>query len=180
MFVLLNHSVKQELGEALWGSRSGPCPGSESRILILAPSWTSHEYESLISSSAKWRQNPCPPYSQGCWTKRIMCMLHFENGTVLHKNKALIIQGHHVFLWGSGNVCSLVEKVFNHLLCCRDCTSQELPHEGEVWGSGNGPKGGGSVSICHRLKMSARDKLVTMVLATLEGLPHEEGMVCMS
>lgn len=142
MFVLLNHSVKQKLGEASWGSRSSPCPGSESRILIPAPSWASHEHESLISLSSKWRQNPCSPYSQGCWTKRIICMQHFENGSVLHKYKTLIIQAHHVFLWRSGNVCRLVEKIFNHWLCCRDCTFQELPHEGEVWGSGNGPKGG--------------------------------------
>lgn len=52
-----------------WGSRSGPRPGSESRILIPAPSWTSHEDESLKPSSAKWRQKPHPPYSQGCGTK---------------------------------------------------------------------------------------------------------------
>lgn len=63
------------------------------------------------------------------------------------QNKALIIPGHHVFLWGSGNVW-LVEKVFSHLLCCRNCTSQELPHEGEGCGNSNGPKGGGSVCIC--------------------------------
>lgn len=47
--------------------------------------------------------------------------------------------------------------------------------------TGNGPKGGGrGVWICHRVKRSARDKLVTMVLATLEGLACEEGVVCMS
>ena len=68
-------------------------------------------------------------------SKKIMCGKRFESRMGLHKNKALIIQGGHVFLWGSGNVCGLLWKIFTHPChVLQRLRSPCRPHGGEAEG----------------------------------------------
>lgn len=119
-------SESQNKVRALWGVRARlgtpPVWESENRAAHLIPSLISHRAESSVSPPATWRHGPRPLYSQEGWTIQVTCGKHFESRMELYKNKALIIQGGHVFLQGSGNVCGCYGKYLpTRAMCCRDC-----------------------------------------------------------
>lgn len=68
-------------------------------------------------------------------SKKIMCVKYFESFMVLYKNKAFLMQGNHVFLWRSEDVCGLLLKICNHQFqMLQRLYFHYPPHEGEAEG----------------------------------------------